>query len=88
MLHEDFNTACRLLHDMAAHPELKIDHAPIHPFKYKLFLNFLFILRLHFLELKLIVYVHVIMKVVGFVVVYYKFHQIFLQRQLFIWIGV
>jgi hypothetical protein len=36
MLHEDFNTACRLLHDMAAHPELQIDHAPTHPFKYRL----------------------------------------------------
>jgi len=36
MLHEDFNTACRLLHDMAVHPELQIDHAPTHPFKYRL----------------------------------------------------
>jgi hypothetical protein len=33
MLHEDFNIACRLLHDMAAHSELQIDHAPTHPFK-------------------------------------------------------
>ncbi|CAF1500647.1 unnamed protein product [Rotaria sp. Silwood1] len=33
MLHEDFNTACRLLRDMAAHPELQVDHAPSHPFK-------------------------------------------------------
>ncbi|CAF1456625.1 unnamed protein product [Adineta steineri] len=33
MLNEDFNTACRLLHDMAIHPDLNIDHAPTHLFK-------------------------------------------------------
>ncbi|UJR30111.1 hypothetical protein I4U23_017652 [Adineta vaga] len=33
MLHEDFDTACRLLHDMAIHPDLQLDHAPTHPFK-------------------------------------------------------
>jgi hypothetical protein len=33
MLHEeDFNTACRLFHDMAAHPELQVDHGPTHLF--------------------------------------------------------
>ena len=36
MLHEDFNTACRLLHKMAAHPELQSDYVPTHPFKYVL----------------------------------------------------
>jgi len=33
MLHEDFNTACRLLHDMAAHSDLQLDRVPTHPFK-------------------------------------------------------
>ena len=37
MLHEDFNTACRLLHEMAVHSELQIDRPPTHPFKYKRF---------------------------------------------------
>jgi hypothetical protein len=87
MLHEDFNTACRLLHDMAVHPELQVDHAPTHPFKYKgIFYNNLKLI-LFISELRLIVYVHVIMKVVGFVVVYYKYHLIFQRPQLFIWIG-
>ena len=34
MLHEDFNTACRLLHEMASHPDLQPEHVPTHPFKY------------------------------------------------------
>ena len=33
MLHDDFNTACRLLHDMAAHPDLQLDRVPTHPFR-------------------------------------------------------
>ena len=38
MSHEDFNTACRLLHDMAIHADLQVDHPPTHPFKYDVFL--------------------------------------------------
>ena len=34
MLHEDFNTACRLLHKMAAHKELQSDYVPTYSFKY------------------------------------------------------
>jgi hypothetical protein len=37
MLHEDFNTACRLLHKMAAHPKLQSNYVPSHPFMYVLF---------------------------------------------------
>ncbi|CAF1211558.1 unnamed protein product [Adineta ricciae] len=33
MLHEDFNTACRLLHEMAAHPDLQRDQSPTYSFK-------------------------------------------------------
>ncbi len=36
MLHEDFDTACRLLHKMAAHPDFQSDYVPSHSFKYVL----------------------------------------------------
>lgn len=33
MLHEDFNRACRLLHQMATHPELQTNYIPSYRFK-------------------------------------------------------
>jgi hypothetical protein len=52
VLHEeDFNTACRLFHDMAAHPELQVDHGPTHLFKYKFSFHFFFKV-IYLLELK------------------------------------
>ncbi len=89
MLHDDFNVACRLLHQMAAHPELQSDYVPCYPFKYiefffvKFFSNHSF-----FIDQKSIIYVLVFMKDVGFVVVFYKFHLIVHLLQSFIWTGV
>jgi hypothetical protein len=46
MLHEDFNTSCRLLNKMAAHPELQSSYVSPHPFKYVLFSTSFYIIHL------------------------------------------